>query len=74
MIAYLLVIRVNKGTIEVFDNASPNGIASIVYVSNSKQTGKYWYEYSENSLNVERLENKDGIQLIGLDNFFDTSV
>jgi len=70
--AYLLVSRVNKGTIEVFDCTSPTGFASIVFVSTSKEIGRYWYEYKKLSVDVLRLENKDGVQVIGLENFFDT--
>lgn len=70
---YFLVSAVHKGVIEVFYSDSPTGFAKIVYISSSKETGKYWFEYTLYSADVDRLENKDGIQLIGLENFFDTT-
>lgn len=65
-----MVHKVHRGTIEVSEEKSHNGIAKIVCHGTSEAKGEFWYEYKdvaleENSFDVVKMTKLDGEQVFG---------
>ena len=65
-----MVLKTTRGTIEVSDKESYNGIAHIVCHGTSKTEGHFWYEYKNvdlkgNSFDIVNMTKLDGEQIFG---------